>query len=153
MSNIRNSAKAIIIKDGKILMIKGIDRWGYFYILPGGGQNPFENLKETLIRECKEELNVNIIIHDIRYIREYIGKNHEFSEYDSHLHQVEYMFLCEIKDEENLKKGENPDNFQVDIEWIPLDKLSSYRIYPKILKDLIGKNGELLGPVYLGDVN
>lgn len=153
MSNIRNSAKAIIIKNGKILMIKGIDLWGYFYLLPGGGQLPFENLKETLTRECKEELNVEIIIHDIRYIREYIGKNHEFSEYDSHLHQVEYIFVCEIKDEENLKRGETPDNFQVDIEWIPLNNLSSYRIYPKILKELITKDGELLGPIYLGDVN
>lgn len=153
MSNIRNSAKAIIIKDGKILMIKGVDPWGYFYLLPGGGQNTFENLKETLIRECKEELNVEVIIHDLRYIREYIGKNHEFSEYDFHFHQVEYMFICEIRDEENLKKGSTPDNFQVDVEWIPLNRLSSLRIYPKILRDLIREDGELIGPIYLGDVN
>nr|WP_276899671.1 hypothetical protein [Dictyoglomus thermophilum] len=50
-----------------------------------------------------------------------------------------------------MKKGEIPDDFQMDIEWLPLDKLSEYRIYPNILKNLINKEGKLFGPIYLGE--
>jgi hypothetical protein len=36
--NIRNSAKALIIKDGKMLAVKLEDEDGVFFIMPGGGQ-------------------------------------------------------------------------------------------------------------------
>lgn len=41
---IRNSAKAVIIQEGKLLAIKKQDKEGYYYILPGGGQEHGENL-------------------------------------------------------------------------------------------------------------
>lgn len=36
--NIRNSAKGIVIKDGKLLVTKIKDKDDVFYIMPGGGQ-------------------------------------------------------------------------------------------------------------------
>jgi ADP-ribose pyrophosphatase YjhB (NUDIX family) len=48
MNAIRNSTKAIIIKNGCLLTVKGIDSDGDWYLLPGGGQNPGETLKEAL---------------------------------------------------------------------------------------------------------
>lgn len=53
---IRNSAKAIIIQDDELLALKMEDKDGYYFILPGGGQEHGENLHETLKRECKEEM-------------------------------------------------------------------------------------------------
>ena len=37
---IRNSAKALIIRDGKLAAVKLEDSDGVWYILPGGGQEP-----------------------------------------------------------------------------------------------------------------
>ncbi|MEC1177482.1 NUDIX domain-containing protein [Metasolibacillus meyeri] len=50
---IRNSAKAIIVKDEKLLAIKIQENGGTYYILPGGGQEHGENLHQALQRECK----------------------------------------------------------------------------------------------------
>lgn len=66
MKAIRNSAKALIIVDGKLLCTKNEDQWGFFYLLPGGGQNPGENLWDALRRECREEIAAEIVIQDLR---------------------------------------------------------------------------------------
>ena len=50
------------------------DRSGEFYLLPGGGQNHGETLKECLIRECYEELGVHVRVQKLLCTREYIGK-------------------------------------------------------------------------------
>lgn len=47
---IRNSAKALIIKDGKMLVSKINDNGDVFYIMPGGGQNAEELLPDTVKR-------------------------------------------------------------------------------------------------------
>lgn len=153
MKPIRNSAKAIIIQDNKILLTKNKDHNGFFYLLPGGGQEKFESISDALIRECKEEISAEINIGDIKFIRDYIGKNHEFAELDSEIHQIEYMFLCTLKPNSYAKNGPTPDSMQVGIEWIDLNKLNEYRIYPSVLKDLIKEDGSMSEKVYLGDVN
>ena len=79
MKPIRNSAKAIIIEDGRLLAIKLTDEEGFWYCLPGGGQEPGEPLEAALRRECLEEINCEIEICDLRFVRDYIGKNHEFA--------------------------------------------------------------------------
>ena len=153
MRPIRNSAKAVIIQDDKLLCTRNEDQWGFFYLLPGGGQDPGETLMEALRRECREEIGAEITIRDLRYIREYIGKNHQFAEWDAELHQVEFMFLCDLKPESPVRNGANPDNWQVGVEWLPLDKLKEYRIYPSVLATFLGPGGQVNGPVYLGDTN
>jgi ADP-ribose pyrophosphatase YjhB (NUDIX family) len=96
MRHIRNSAKAIIIRDQKILLTKNKDSFGVFYLLPGGGQEPGESIVEALKRECIEEISSEVTPIDIRYVRDYIGKNHEFADFDADVHQIEYMFVCSL---------------------------------------------------------
>lgn len=153
MCQIRNSAKAIIIKNGKLLCTKNKDQFGIFYLLPGGGQKAFETIVDALKRECREEISARIKVNDILFVRDYIGKNHEFAEWDSEDHQIEYMFDCEIIDNTEIKKGETPDNMQIGISWINLNELKEYRIYPKILKEYISEKGIIKDKTYLGDVN
>lgn len=153
MTFIRNFAKAIIIKNKSILLIKNLDDNGYFYLLPGGEQEKFETMKEAVVRECREELSIEIEVGDVRYIRDYIGKNHEFYDADFELHQIEYMFVCYLKENSKVKNGSIPSGMQVGIEWINLDNLKEYRIYPGILKELIKRDGSMVGNVYLGDTN
>lgn len=105
MGNIRNSIKAIIIKDGKLPAIKAKDSFGngFIYFLPGGGQEHGETMHETLRRECLEEINCKVKIRDTILVREYIGKNHEFDESHKDFHQVEYMFERDLEEEVVLK--------------------------------------------------
>ena len=54
---IRNSVKAIIIQDGKLLCNENEDARGIFYCVPGGGQEYQESLTDALVRECMEEIS------------------------------------------------------------------------------------------------
>lgn len=153
MKPIRNSAKAIIIKNGKLLVTKNRDDWGFFYLLPGGGLEPGENIREALIRECMEEISARVEVKDIMFVRDYIGRNHEFAEWDGDVHQIEYIFECILLNKEELKNGTVPDNAQIGFEWLELNSLGNFRIYPAALKDYLDENGKKIDRVYMGDVN
>lgn len=152
---IRNSAKAVIIQEGKLLVIKKQDKEGYYYILPGGGQEHGESLHQTLKRECIEEINVDVEIGNLIFIREYIGKNHEHFAFDSEVHQMEYMFLCKVKQgSKKIGNGIVPDEGQIGVEWLPLFELLSYRLYPQTMRQyIIDYNAGKDSAVYLGDIN
>ncbi len=149
MKPIRNSIKAIIIRDGHVLLIKNIDQDGFWYTFPGGGQNSGEDMLATLRRECFEETGILISVGPLRLVREYIGKNHEFPESDGDVHQVELYFECGLASGSEPKNGEMKDANQVGVEWVPLERLSSVRVYPKLFQNGLGD----FNTIYLGDVN
>ena len=153
MKPIRNSAKALIIKDNKLLTLKKRDEQGCWYLLPGGGQEHGETLHDALRRECREEIDAEVIIDDLRFVRDYIGKHHEFADHDGEKHHMEFMFVCHLADGANVKAGSNPDDGQLAIEWLDLDRLDSYRLYPLALRPLIKSYADNATPIYLGDIN
>ena len=81
------------------------DRSGIFYLLPGGGQNHGETLKEGLQRECLEEIGTEVEIGELLYVREYIGKNHQFRNAHRAFHQVENVFRCTLPRPEEIGPG------------------------------------------------
>ncbi|MFW7188593.1 MULTISPECIES: NUDIX domain-containing protein [Lysinibacillus] len=149
---IRNSVKAIIIVDGKLLLTKNQDIEGYFYLCPGGGQEHGETFHKTLQRECLEEIGSSVHIGELLFIREYIGQNHEHAAFDADVHQVEYYFLCQLNAQ--TCQPTNPDSLQIGTQWIPIEKLHTYRLYPKALTQPLKKfiRGQQT-TIYLGDVN
>lgn len=153
MKPIRNSAKAIILNDGNLLTIAHEDAEGPWYSLPGGGQRPGENLAETLRRECLEEIGVSVQVGALRYVRDYISANHEFSQEEPHVHHVEFMFECMLLGNLAGAQPSNPDSDQLGLAWLPLAELASFRLYPRRLRTLLTQERDPLSNVYLGDVN
>lgn len=149
---LRNSMKAIIIRNDTILLQKNEDKFGVFYLLPGGGMNAGETMHQALQRECKEEIGTEVTIGELRFIREYIGSNHEFAELDSDVHQIEFMFVCTLPDGYEPQAGHTPDDRQIAVEWMQLNALHTIPLYPAVLKPILP---DIRGnaPVYLGDVN
>jgi 8-oxo-dGTP pyrophosphatase MutT (NUDIX family) len=140
--------------DGRLLAVKiRDDEVGEFYVLPGGGQEPGESLTEALRRECLEELGSAVTVHELCFVRDYIGRNHDFSRKDGDLHLVELLFRCSIDRPENIGNGLVPDVGQVGVEWLELSRLDEYRFVPAALRPLLRDGLELGGPVYLGDVS
>ncbi|ENQ3104763.1 ADP-ribose pyrophosphatase YjhB, NUDIX family [Bacillus sp. 491mf] len=152
---IRNSVKALIVRDDHFLVIKKHDQDGEYYLLVGGGQEPGETFTETVKRECLEEIGAEVQPNELLFIREYIGKNHEQAEFDFDLHQIEYMFSCTLLSEPDMKRATQLDTNQVGIEWLPLHNITQYRLYPKTLCVQLQKHfiHHEKTEVYLGDVN
>ena len=100
-----------------------------------------------------EELGVTVEIGDLLFVREYIGKNHELASKHADAHQTEFMFACFVS-EDKFANGLNPDQGQVGTEWIPVEKLMEYNLFPKALrKHLISYSNKGKSLVYMGDIN
>lgn len=150
---IRTAARAVIIHDGKLLLVKMQDRRGVFYILPGGGQRPGETLEQAVERECQEETGCQVEVGKLLYIREYIGKNHTFSKSHRRFHQLEAVFEARITSRDNFGTGSENDKKQIGLSWIPVTELPHIEFYPKHVRDII-KDGQIeAANLYLGDVN
>jgi 8-oxo-dGTP diphosphatase len=153
MKSIRNSAKAIIIHERKLLTIRCVS-WKNetYFLLPGGGQEPGESLSQAVIRECREEIGAEVEVGRLVFVRDYIGKNHEFAEKHADVHQLEFMFECKLRGPLS-NAAVKPDLDQVGIEWLPLETLRDALFFPKALKPLLPDIDAHTGTVYLGDVN
>ena len=153
MRPIRTAARALIILQGKLLAIKMRDHSGIFYILPGGGQHHGETLVQGLQRECLEEIGTDVEVGELLYVREYIGKNHQFSKDHRSFHQLESVFRCSLPNPNGIGPGTEHDKKQIGVEWVALDELHKHRLLPEAIKPFFTKEGFEPSSNYFGDVN
>ncbi len=140
---IRNSAKALIIKDGKMLASKINDNGDIFYIMPGGGQHTEELLTDAVKRECEEELGIEVEPKSLEFIVEGL-RGESF-------HRVDFIFLCNyIGEIENAKIHE--DKNQIGFEWLSIENLMNEPLYPsKLRSQIIHLFNNEKTDVYLGN--
>ena len=141
---IRTSAKALVIRDGRMLAIRLHDQDGDFYIMPGGGQNAGELLPAAVEREVAEETGIAVKAGDAVFIIE--GEKGEES------HRVDIVFRCEYLGETDAER--HTDWNQTGYDWLDIATLNKAPLYPSKLRRLImnlaaGKEA----PVYLGNEN
>jgi 8-oxo-dGTP diphosphatase len=153
VKRVRVAVKAVIVRDGKLLVTKNIGHGGVFYLLPGGGQDHGESLHDALRRECREEIGADVEIQDLLFVRDYIGRHHEFTRFEHDVHQLEIMFRCALADGAAPTVGARPDIYQVSVEWLDLSTPEAASLYPRALLTILQSLDSQNGPVYLGDVN
>lgn len=152
MKKIRIATKAIIRRDGQILLIKfkNSER-GIHYGFPGGGQEHGETLEASIIRECLEEIGQDVQPLALVHVREFIGRNQAPSTMYNEFHQVECYFECKLLSNRPYETATVPDANQIGVEWIDIEKLPTLNLVPQTVGQVIA-SGKLM-PVYLGDVN
>ena len=122
---IRNSAKALIIKDGKMAAIKIRDAGEEWYIMPGGGQESEETLREAVCREVLEELGIAVECRDLLFVVEGV--------HGEGFHRVDLVFYCEFIDD-IPDAVPHSDTNQVCIEWLDISELNLKPLYPSRLR-------------------
>ena len=140
---IRNSAKALIIRDGKMAAIKIRDGGEEWYIMPGGGQNSGEQLSEAVCREAAEELGIRVECRELLFVIEGV-RGESF-------HRIDHVFLCAY-----LSDIENPalhaDTNQAGVEWLDISVLNTLPLYPsKLRRQIMNFHAGLPYKVYLGN--
>lgn len=150
----RVTVKGIFLEAGKILTIKKSDKQGSWFVLPGGGQKGGESLTQALMRECREELGAEaMMVENLIFVRDYIGKNHEFRATSGDVHQIDHFFSCRLL--ASLGNPVKPDKDQVALVWVDIHQLQNLEFYPKGLVKPLQEwtAGEKGSPRYLGDIN
>lgn len=122
---------AIIIYNNKVLMVKN-SRDPYYYSV-GGRVHMNESMEDAIIREVYEETGVIFEIDRMGYIHENFfvlepngEKYHEISI---------YYYMKAINNYNLISKSLTEDGIEESLEWIPLNDIKNYKVYPQFFKD------------------
>ena len=110
-------AAAIIRKDNKILICQrgAGGSTAFLWEFPGGKLEPDETLEECLVRECKEELEIDIKV----------GKIFAETEYEYPDRKIAFTFF-----ETELTSGKIKTNVHEDVKWVAAAELKDYEFCP-----------------------
>ncbi len=132
---IRSSAKALIIKEGRLLAIQCQREGKEYYTLPGGGQEPLESLEQTVIRECLEETGLSVRVKSLAAVQEEIITDPQsIQNSPDYCHEHMWYFRCELA-EKQPQTPTHHDLGQVGIQWIPLEQVGKLPILPEWLRE------------------
>lgn len=140
--NIEKTARAIIIIENnekkylvsiKRTKFKNSEIDNIYYTLPGGHIEYGESSEDTVIREIKEELDIEI---KVEYMLADI--------FNVDLNRQEVFYICSKKSG-SIKEGIGPEwqnpNFEkygsYEIVYIPCDKLKNYNLLPLEIKEML----------------
>ena len=151
-SGIRITVRAVIIQDGKILLIKkdSLDE-GVRYTLPGGALESGETLHQAVIRECQEEINTPVEANDVLHIADFFIPKLKPEPYTRH--QLEVLIQCRTPTDYTPSSGPDPDKHQVGVEWIPVNELAQHIISPSFFAELLIDLPTKEHNVYVGSVS
>ncbi|MBQ3669256.1 MAG: NUDIX domain-containing protein [Clostridia bacterium] len=144
---IRNSAKALILHDGKLLFNKCVSRLGVYYALPGGGQHDGELLTEAVRREVMEETGLSVEPMRLSAIYERVSNVHEGN---VNAHKMYFVFLCRYLSDIPPREPVERDAYQVGMEWIDVKKAKEASLFPKVIRDNLPLLLDYGETIYLG---
>lgn len=133
MARTDKTARGIIIKDNKILLIHRLKKGEEYFVLPGGGIEDDETPEVTVKREIYEETGLKVIslISDFKIV--------DVNGQDSFIYYLKLEDgIPELVGEE--KEYSHPDDWY-NPEWFDIDILNQTNVYPvaarqRILEDL-----------------
>lgn len=145
--NIRIAVRALIRRGSALLVQQKIYEDGTErFVLPGGGPQAGETLKQGLLRECLEEIGVEVRIKKLLHIADFFKQRD--TQPASTRHQLEMIFLCEVPPSYQPANGSHPDKHQVDVIWLE-NAHQHEKFWPTGLAPLLSP-ATTAQPAYLG---
>ena len=133
----------ILIENNRILLIEHLKKNKKYWLVPGGGVDWGESTAEALIREYKEETNLDITVEKFLFLSETIApdkKKHVINLYFQIKIIKNSIYDMKLGDEKNL----------TDLKFITKEEIENIKLYPNIKTQLIQLlNEEKIAP-YLG---
>ena len=120
----------ILIEDNKILLIQHHKNDKKYWLIPGGGNDWGETAKEALIREYKEETNMDIEVDEFLFFSETISPDKK-----RHVLNLFYKIHRNNKNASIIKLGE--EAVLTDLKFVTKEELETMIIYPNIKENLL----------------
>lgn len=127
--NIR--AGAIIMKDGKILMV-GNSRSDYLYSV-GGRLKLGETAEEAVVREVLEETGVKMEIDRLGFVHENYFYGDAPSNLGKLIYEISFFFYMKVpKDFAPISESFTEDHCREELKWVSVEE--GIRMYPEFFK-------------------
>jgi len=122
---------AVIIKDNKILLMRRFKNGKKYFVFPGGGVEENESIEDALIREIKEEFDIDISIERLLFQNENQGRQ------EIYFLVKEFIGIPQLSGEEKERMNKDNQYFPV---WLDLKEVFELpNLYPKEAKKEIEK--------------
>ena len=145
---IRNTVRALILKNGSVLLQHKVYEDGSErYVLPGGAAEAGETLIESLQRECHEEIGCKVDVGELLYIADFFKPRKTVP--PTRRHQVEFIFRCHVSETYVPQNGHRPDKHQKDVIWMNVAEVKHQPFFPGDMGVIIADNKQS-PPCYLG---
>lgn len=131
-----------IIKQKNKFLIMRVNETPYYHI-PGGHVEIGETSKETVIRELKEEIGVDVQDANLFAIQEnFWVKN------SKQCHGIEFYYIIKLQQELEMEDSQITENDKgeeklLDFKWVTAEELKDIDLRPESIKDIL-INGEYL---------
>ena len=124
-------AAALILQNNQLLVIQN-DTARCCYTI-GGGVRIGETTEEAVLRECREETGLDWQIERLVFVQE------RFYRADDTLHHELVFFYLMKPPAVPIPSGQNTDQTDERLCWLPLDKLEDAPLVPVFLKEAMRK--------------
>ena len=112
----------IVVRDHALLLVRHVKGDRTYWLLPGGGVDYGETLGEALLREIKEETNLDTELGELVMVNDSIPP-------DGHRHVVNLYFTARVTGGE-LRKG--AESNLAELRFVPFEELETIEFYPDI---------------------
>ena len=119
----------ITIQGDEILLIEHTKKDKKYWLVPGGGVDWGESTEQALIREYKEETNLDIEIKDFLFFSEAISP-------DKNKHVINLYFLVIVKNDSEPMKIGDESNLS-DLRYVSKEEIKDIKLYPNIKEQLL----------------
>ena len=120
-------ASAIIVKDGKILLIHRKNRGREYWVFPGGGIENDDTGDETVVREIKEETGLTCTKVKFAFLAETYKGGHKHPFYSCKVNNKEIVLGGAEAKKHSEEDWYNP-------QWVKLDKVKDIFLVPESAK-------------------
>jgi ADP-ribose pyrophosphatase YjhB (NUDIX family) len=134
--NFKYRVNGIIIKENKLLTVQ-INNSG-FYCLPGGHVELGEDSKVAIVREMKEETNLDVEVERLLAIAEnfYEGKN------GIKYQELGFYYFLKLNKNINIKnytviEKDKDENITLEFKWYSSEELRNVKFKPDFIKEKI----------------
>lgn len=122
---------ALILHNDKVMLVDHFDRFKHEYAFPGGHVQWGETGEAALIREMKEETNLDIAVKELVWVHENF-----WMWGDKPCHQIAFYYRCELKDHdirESYYGEEQQGSNAVPLlfRFVPIQELATLNLYPE----------------------
>lgn len=123
---IRLAARAVILREGRLLLVNAWKGRTHLWCAPGGGVEAHQSLAEALVREVFEETGLRVAVGAPCLVNEFHDPGGTF-------HQVDVYFRCGIVAGDPDGAWTDPEGVVTHRRWVARGEMGGLRVKPDSL--------------------